>query len=197
MKLKFLLLFIVISSAIGAQEEPYRNLVIIEAFMAGGFNEVYFEFTNMGDTGIDLSEISFNNGFNTRIFDPWNDEWAPGNPDYKFFLPESVSRILEPGDSYVITIALDYGVNMFNARIPEWGWANRAKRHDIYQYADFLAHRMEADEFDIIVAPHVKSSITSDIKIGGVLNTDDEFIPTIGYAQAPNIGFFIMHHYSE
>ena len=94
MKLKFLLLFFAITSITWAQVDGYkRNLVVTEAFMCDGFNEVYFEFTNMGDTGIDLSEISFNNGFATAIFDPWNDEWAPGNSYYRFYLPESVSTL--------------------------------------------------------------------------------------------------------
>ena len=61
MKLRFLLLFMVITSMICAQE-PYQNLVITEARMIeGDFNDCYFEITNMGETDIDSIKVETGN----------------------------------------------------------------------------------------------------------------------------------------
>jgi hypothetical protein len=191
MKLKILLLFISITSALWAQE-PYRNLVITEAFMADDYNEVYFEITNVGESGIDLSEIKFAQGWpqmGSPIYDVWNDPWN-SNGRY-FYLPESVTKILQPGESYVLTITLDFGLNMYNARIPDYGFANRAKKHDIYQYADFLAHRMEKNDDEEVLYPHIKDSITY---FGDNPNIYHE---VLGYCYLPQIGFYIEHMFAE
>jgi len=186
MKLKLLLLFIGIASALWAQE-PYRNLVITEArLVAGDFNNGYFEITNMGDVGIDLSEIKFAKGMQQGFI---------ADANGYFYLPESVTKVLQPGESYVMTIGLDFGLNMFKARIPGYGFADRAKNHDIYQYADFIAHREEKNDLDKVLYPHIQDSAI--YSPDSVYNNTSYVFPVGHLSNLLNKGVWLEHHFAE
>ncbi|HSH19884.1 MAG TPA: hypothetical protein VLA03_05505, partial [Draconibacterium sp.] len=191
MKLKFLLLFIGISSMLWAQE-PYRNLVITEARMINGeYNGIYFEITNMGNSDIDLSQIKFANigPQGQPVLDVWNDPWIPAIDRY-FYLPESVTKILKPGESYVMTQAFDFVERMTKMRYEGFGYGWPQKR-DIYEYSDFLAHRAEKNDIELVLYPNIKDSTT--------VNQDslNNYGPTIGFTHLPQIGFYIEDHFAE
>jgi hypothetical protein len=184
MKLKLLLLFIGIANLIWAQE-PYTNLVITEArTIQGDFNNGYLEITNMGDKPIDLKEIKIAKGM-VKDFVADGSGW--------FYLPESVSKVLQPGESYVMTIGLDFSYNLFKARIPGHGYGDRAKNHDIYQYADFIAHREEKNDLDRVLYPHVKDS--------AIYSPDSSFtfthyvFPMGHLSNLLNKGVWLEHHF--
>jgi hypothetical protein len=199
MKLKFLLLFVLIANFVWAQE-PYKGLVITEAMMIkGNFNNCYLEITNMGESSIDLSEIKFCKGHG-----PVEDVTNPRGWVYDsyFFLPQSVTKVLQPGESYVITIGLDYALNHFKARTPEWGFGDRAKNHGIYQYADFIAHREEASEEQRATWPHIKDSTAYfPDPVTGVIDSTknwNDYVFGIGHlCNLANKAIWLEHHYTE
>jgi hypothetical protein len=117
MKLRLLLFLMLLTGMVYAQE-PYRNLIISEARMDAQ-NTNHVELTNMGNEAINLSEFKFvlmrpwipDPG----IIDPWNDPWVPeGNR--MFMLPDVV---LEPGESYVLASAYDFGPTMYKNRLTD------------------------------------------------------------------------------
>lgn len=72
----------------------YRHLVITEALQSSTPDN-YVEFTNMGDSTIDLSEFEFGH------IGPWTDFWTPpANNSFRL-----QKKMLAPGKSYVIATA--------------------------------------------------------------------------------------------
>ncbi|MFN2396612.1 MAG: hypothetical protein ABR597_13100, partial [Bacteroidales bacterium] len=113
MKLKFLLSLMLMALLLHAQE-PYRSLIITEARFDQA-NNAYCEITNVGDEPVQLNQFKFGHmtPWNPPITDVWNDPW---NPYHRyFFLPD---RILEPGESFVIATAYDFGPRMYKKRVP-------------------------------------------------------------------------------
>ena len=123
------------------------NLVITEALRVGVDN-TYAEITNMGDKPVDLNEVKWGkiNPWRTSIYDVYNDSWNPGL-DW-FYLPEI---ILQPGESFVITTAYDFGPAQYNKKVPGYT-AARYKQPELYELADLLIHIHEnnGDETDSI-----------------------------------------------
>ncbi len=142
MKQKILLFLMIITSFLNAQE-PYYSLVITEARMDGS-NEGYLEITNLGEKEIQLSEFKVGHldpwGSSQPIYNVWEDPWVTG--DKYFFLPE---KILKPGDSYVIAPAFDYGPLQYKRKVPGSEAWERRNQIDLYDVADLLLHRKEAD----------------------------------------------------
>lgn len=90
MKQRFLLLLLLISGMLYAQE-PYRNLIITEARMNDTrFN--YIELTNMGNETINLAEFELGNN------SPWTSPWN-ADANSRLRLP---AHQLAPGQSYLI-----------------------------------------------------------------------------------------------
>lgn len=191
MKLKPLLLFIAIASvSVLRAQEPYRGLVITEASMTSYI--VYFEITNMGDSAVDLREIKFGQAWPqsiTAVYDPWKDPWSAS--DRYFYLPESVAKVLQPGESFTVTLARDFGLNMYNARIAGYGGNNRQANHDIYQYADFLIHYAEKNADELLKYPQIKDSVLRD----SIYTYNAQH--TLSYLNLPQCGLYIEHHFSK
>ena len=144
---KLLLLFILITGMLRAQE-PYRQLLITEV-MAYSYAGNYTEITNMGNQTINLKDFKYIGDYTINMpADMFNAPWT--YPAIKsFMLPDFV---LEPGQSFVITAAYDFGPMMY-ARDPYSPYASeRPKRVDMYDLADALMHYPEpgGDETDSI-----------------------------------------------
>src|SRR5690554_6535274 len=126
-------------------QEPYRNLVISEAFVH--WETSYIEITNMGDRDINLKEFKLGGGRSTSI--PENLFEDPWSSSYRMFLPDFV---LKPGESYVITSAFDFGPREYKRDPYSSGALERPKNPQWYDLADILMHLPEAagDETDSI-----------------------------------------------
>ncbi|MBW6534325.1 MAG: T9SS type A sorting domain-containing protein [Mariniphaga sp.] len=140
MKLKLLLFLMMLTGMLYAQE-PYRNLIISEARMDGQ-RSIHVELTNMGNQEVNLSEFKFalmRPWIPEPILDVWNDPWVPeGNR--MFMLPD---RVLSPGESFVLTTAVDFEPKQYYNRVDGFEGGQRPKQIDIYDLADFLIHIAE------------------------------------------------------
>jgi hypothetical protein len=140
MKLKLLLFLTMLTGMLYAQE-PYRNLIISEARMDGQ-RSAHVELTNMGNQEINLSEFKFalmRPWIPEPILDVWNDPWVPeGNR--MFMLPD---KVLKPGESFVLTTAVDFEPKQYYNRVDGFEGGQRPKQIDIYDLADFLIHIAE------------------------------------------------------
>jgi len=138
MKLKLLLFFLMCIGMLQAQV-PYRSLVITEA-RKDDPNNGYLEITNMGNQTINLNDFKFGK------MEPWGNQicdvnlgpWNPGT--LWFYLPE---QMLEPGQSYVIANAYDFGPRQYRNKVPGFEGNERAKINEMYDLADLLIHRSE------------------------------------------------------
>lgn len=147
MKLKILLLLMTLATMSYGQQ-PNRKVLITEARLDDK-QSIFVEITNMGDTSIELSKFSLHRhtpwSKESAILDPWNDTWDTGG----FYLP---NETLDPGESYVVTTAYDFGPRMYNKRIPGFEEHERMKQPEMYDVADLLIHVSErnGDETDSI-----------------------------------------------
>jgi hypothetical protein len=184
MKLKLLLLLMMLTGMIYAQE-PYRNLIISEARMDAQNNN-HVELTNMGDQAINLSEFKFvlmRPWIPEPVLDVWNDPWVPeGNR--MFMLPDVE---LQPGESYVLTSAYDFGPEMYRRKVDGFEGNQRQKQRDIYDLADFLIHIREAKSAEY---PWVKDSVTTSERYG-------ENYQWVWETWAGRGCFMIEHHFAE
>ena len=149
MKLKFLLFSLFISGIINAQqivceypEGVITSLVITEARM---FNtsEAYLEITNMGENSVRLSEFKLGqlraHSTTRPVIDLCNDGWHNTVEGY-MFLPD---RMLDPGKSFVVTNAYDYGPIHYKEGMGRLGGSERPKQTGMYEVADKLIHMSE------------------------------------------------------
>jgi hypothetical protein len=160
MKLKLLLLLMLFAGILNAQQ-PYRSLIISEARQSGQPDN-YIELTNMGDQAINLKEFKFGAmrpWIPEPVLDVWNDPWVPEGNRF-FMLPD---RVLEPGESWVITTAYDFGPAMYNRRVDGFEANQRPKQIEIYDLADFLVHVREPKSGEY---PWVKDSVTTSARYG-------------------------------
>ena len=141
MRLKFLLLSMLLISLLNAQE-PNRSLIISE-IRIGGINETYVEFTNMGETSINLSEYKIGRitPWSGQIYDVWNDPFIP-EPNQYFYLPE---KTLQKGESYVITAGFDFGPKQYRKKVIGYEGAERQKQTELYDVADFVVNVSETE----------------------------------------------------
>jgi hypothetical protein len=136
--LKLLLIFLMCTGILQAQV-PYRSLVITEA-RKDDPNNGYLELTNMGNQTINLNNFKFGKmePWGNQVCDVNQDPWNPGGS--WFYLPDFM---LEPGKSYVIANAYDFGPRQYRKKVPGFEGNEKAKITDIYDLADLLIHRSE------------------------------------------------------
>lgn len=130
MRLKLLLLLLVISGALYAQE-PYRNLIFTE--MRGDdtrFN--YIEITNTGTKTVDLAEFEVGN------YDPWSAPWYDNRigENRRLRLPH---KMLAPGQSYLICAYDDEPYNIWPLD-PERHLGQRTGYYNMFAKADLQIH---------------------------------------------------------
>jgi len=137
MKLKLLLLFLLVvgcGALLNAQTtKPYTNLVITEA-LYNSTPDNYVEITNMGTETIDLANFEFG-----RIT-PWNDHWNGADAGASFRIP---SKILAPGQSYVMATAYVFGPKMW-LKDP-LHYSERITKPELFKLADQLLYVKEAN----------------------------------------------------
>lgn len=138
MKLKLLLLFLVVvgfGALVKAQPvkpptQLYRHLIITEALQASTPDN-YVEFTNMGDSIINLNEFEFGH------IGPWNLPWSPPENNY-FMLP---NKMLAPGESYVISTAMVVSPRLWK-KDPAHN-SERLTKPEMFELADQLLYVAE------------------------------------------------------
>ena len=141
MKLKLLLFIFLLSCGIlNAQNDTIKTLIFTQ-YSAGGDVGWHTEITNVGNEAIQMGDfklVKLDPYVEFQIFDEVNDEWGP-NPNY-FFFPE---RLLQPGESYVITGAVDFGPAQYKKRVPGFQGTEQEKNPEWYEVADLLIHWKE------------------------------------------------------
>jgi hypothetical protein len=149
MKSKFLLvLFLAMVSGMLNAQEPYRSLIISEIRNHVDWN-THVEFTNMGDSSVNLSDFKI--GRRIRVTDVHdNQAWGVGtdNRDVRVFLPDVT---LNPGESYVVATAYDFGPRKYEEGDRQYG-RERQIQIDMQYAADWLLHKPETggDETDSV-----------------------------------------------
>ena len=184
MKLKLLLYLMLLSAFISAQE-PNRSLIISEVRLDGKEEQKHFEFTNMGNSDIDLSEYKFGGMrpyISTPVLDVFNDPWIPEG-GHSFMLP---AKVLKPGESFVIAPAWDYGPKMYKLRAKGFEGFERRKQIEFLDLADLLIHFSEASEINLSTHPHVKDSIS----------VIDAFSFIMLQSNEGTGGFYLEHHFA-
>jgi len=180
MRIKTLLFLLILTGILNAQE-PYRSLVISEVRL-GRPDYTHIELTNMGDEPVNLGEfkLALKRPWGPRIYDVFdNEQWDVEDPSYYFMLPE---KELEPGESYVITAAYDFGPVMYNKRVDGFEGSQRPKQPDIYELADMLVHMSEPNSN---LYPSVKDS---------TIGNPFERVLTNWHGRS---GYYIEHHFTE
>ena len=141
MRLKLLLFALLLSGGILNAQEIYRGLVITEARL-NALPDNYIEITNMGDKAVNLKDFKLGTirPWNQAINDVLVDPWIPDNNRF-IMLPDFV---LEPGKSYVVATATDFGPEQYNKRTPGFeGSEMSLQKKQMYQIADLLIHSPE------------------------------------------------------
>ncbi len=141
MKLKLLLLLFLISTGFLKAQDTIRTLIISEARM-NSQGDAYVEITNMGDASVDISQFKFGlmrPWIPEPVLDVWKDAWVPEGNRF-FMLPQ---HELQPGDSYVLTTAYDFGPEQYKKKIAGFEGNERNKQRGMYELADFLIHVAE------------------------------------------------------
>jgi hypothetical protein len=185
MNFRILLFSIFLLSSVLNAQEPYRNLIISEARMSGQESN-HVELTNMGDEPVNLGEFKFGlmrPWIPEPVLDVWNDPWIPeGNR--MFMLPDVV---LQPGESFVITSAYDFGPTQYNNKVDGFEGSQRLKQIDIYDLADYLIHIKEPKS-EIYI--NVTDSVTTSERFGDNYQWVWETWSGRGC-------FYIEHHFAE
>jgi hypothetical protein len=196
MKLKLLLFLTIFPGILNAQvvcnypEGVITTLVITEARFtstADGFVEI----TNLGTKPVNLKEFKLGRLVpwvrSSQINDLCNDQWYVTTGDY-MFLPD---RILEPGKSFVITNAYDYGPEHYKMGVGRLGGSERPKQIGIYEVADKLLHM--AEPVAEIIYP--EDSITT------AMNDPEQTVRrgdySLIFAGLRSGTFYLEHHFAE
>ena len=141
MKLRFLLIAFLLSSGIlSAQNDTIKHLIFTE-MRSGGDVDWHVEITNVGDKPVQMGDFKFaklSPYVSFKITDVYNDEWGP--LDSWFFLPEGM---LQPGESYIITGAVDFGPRQYMNKVPGFEGTARNGNPDWYDLADLEIHWKE------------------------------------------------------
>ncbi|HDR50040.1 MAG TPA: T9SS type A sorting domain-containing protein [Mariniphaga anaerophila] len=196
MKLKLLLFSMFFTGIIHAQvvceypEGVITTLVITEArFQSPAVG--YIELTNLGDEPVNLKEFKLGRltpwSRSSSVNDLCNDPWYTETGDY-MFLPD---RVLEPGESFVITNAYDYGPVHYKEGLGRLGGSERPKQIGMYEVADKLLHMQEP--IDEVVYPG--DSVTT------ALNDPEQTVRRGDYRLVfdglTSGTYYIEHHYTE
>ncbi len=151
MRLKLLLFLTFIAGILNAQvvceypEGVITNLVITEARLRSDA-EAFLELTNLGTVPVNLREFKIGKVTpwvrSSAVVDLCNDQWYTSTGDY-MFLPD---RVLQPGESFVITNAYDYGPEHYKMGVGRLGGSERPKQIGIYEVADKVLHMAEPQD---------------------------------------------------
>jgi hypothetical protein len=149
MKFKLLLFLTFFTAVLNAQvvceypEGVNTSLVITEARLRAD-TDAFLELTNLGTKPVNLREFKIGKVTpwvrSSAINDLCNDPWFTSTGDY-MFLPD---RVLQPGESFVITNAYDYGPEHYKMGAGRLGGSERPKQVGIYAVASKLLHMQEA-----------------------------------------------------
>ncbi len=140
MKLNLLFFALVLSGGIFAQE-TIKSLVITEARLNNPI-DTYIEITNLDNVAVNLKDFKLGNmwPWSQPISNVFKDPWVSGK--YRnFMLPDFV---LEPGKSFIVTLAYDFGPEQYAKKTP--GFENdQQKPHktQLYALANLLIHARE------------------------------------------------------
>jgi hypothetical protein len=151
----------------------------------------------MGSTPVDLLEITFataNPG--SGLVDPSVDTvFSQGSFWFKLW-PE-ISKVLEPGESFVLALAHDFIWTLQKMREPGYGYA-RPGNPAIYPYADLLAHRNEKDGIELERYAHIKdSSTTGPDSIYWNEQWGNNVYRTLAVCNNSQAGFFMTHKWND
>ncbi len=130
MKSKILLLFLVFACSIVNAQDTIRSLIITEVNLHNASN-AFLEISNVGDKPVQLNQFKI--GVITPFTTPWN-----AYPYAQFMLPE---RILQPGESLVLTSAIDFGPEQFAKGLD--GYSENETKPGMWEIADILVHLPE------------------------------------------------------
>lgn len=112
---------------------PNYSLIISEARM-DAVNSPYLEFTNMGDTDIDLSE------YETGMCDPWTNPWTMGGSSARIRL----SGILKPGESFTVGLVKDLVLWRSKINYDKYGLSGAL--HETFYIYDMEIHNNDGGE---------------------------------------------------
>jgi hypothetical protein len=196
MKLKLLLFLSFIAGILNAQvvceypEGVKTTLVITEASFISTPN-AYVEITNLGTEPVNLREFKLGRmtpwSRSTVVNDLCNDIWNTSTGDY-IFLPD---RVLEPGKSFVITNAYDYGPVHYKEGLGRLGGSERPKQTGFYEVADKVIHMRE----EISEVYYPRDSVST------ALNDPEQTIRRGDYSLVfdglRGGTFYLEHHYME
>jgi len=138
MRLKFLLLTLLLSGGIFAQD-TIRSLVITESRMTAQ-PDCYIELTNMGDNAVNLKDFKLGliRPWATPILNVFTDPWIPETQERYIMLPDFV---LEPGKSFVVTTAYDFAADQYAKKVPGFeGGETPLQKTQMYNLADMFIH---------------------------------------------------------
>ncbi len=198
MKSKILLLSLFFAGIMNAQivcdyPEGVETSLIITEIRLNPRADGYIEITNVGNSPVSLSNFKVGrlNSYiaaSSPIFDLCSDPWY--FEDSYIFLP---GRMLEPGKSYVITNAYDYGPRHYKAGLGRLGGSERPKQIGLYEVADKLLHKEEK----IANISYPGDSISTAFN-------DPEQLRHVGYGYSGLFSsdgisevYYIEHHYIE
>ena len=140
MKLKLVLFALFLSGSILAQE-TIKSLIISEAMLSNPLN-TYIEITNMDTVAVNLKDFKLGNmwPWSQPISNVFTDPWV--SDKYRnFMLPDFV---LEPGKSFVASLAFDFGPEQYAKNTP--GFENeqqKPQKTQMYALANLLLHAQE------------------------------------------------------
>ncbi len=196
MRLKLLLFSVFVAGILNAQvvctypEGVNTSLIISEARMTSN-GDAYMEITNMGTETIRLSDFKFGtlNPWvrSSAVNDVCNDPWYTDTHDY-MFLPD---RTLEPGKSFVITNAYDYGPEHYVMGMGRLGGSERPKQTGIYEVADKLIHREET----VLGVYYPGDSVTTALNDPEQLKRRGDY--SLIFDQMRGGTLYLEHHYTD
>jgi len=152
MRLKLLLFTLLLSGGILNAQDTIRSLVITEARI-NAQSDNYVEITNMGNDPVNMKDFEFG------CIHPWSDPWNSYSPNF-FRLPD---QFLQPGESFMITLALDFGAEQYAKKTPGFEGDQQTKQKmQMYDLADMLIHMKEqkGDETDSVTIDPVYGEIS-------------------------------------
>jgi len=149
MRLKLLLVTLLVSSGMLIAQDTIRTLIISEARYDRA-DMAYLELTNVGSEAINLAE------FEVSSMDPWttfpDDRRWPTEPPHidgrHVMLPD---RVLEPGESFVISAFHDWVEEEYARDIAKLGWSEKEAHRtkpELKKLTDLPVHRPESPTGD-------------------------------------------------
>lgn len=144
MKLRLLLFMFLMSNGVLFAQDTINTLIISEAHMYRA-DASYIELTNMGTVAVDLQNFELGRVSPWDNPFPWTAETTFGGQSIR--LPE---KMLQPGESYVIAVVLDF-IEKMHAVDPDH-YGPRVTQKQMWEWADLKLHASEpnGNELDSI-----------------------------------------------